>query len=224
MAIDFIQENKFMTSDRVKKQRQDIKDGYRLALASTRQERRIRPINASYKGDRVNVALSISKSKPVRGINKAIATIELKDLGQLVRYPDRVSLVLSSTYRDRDRKARIKFVKEVKGQIFADVISTDSIMIDLGKIDRIVSDVVITSENPTIWELSDINHSVCFPLWLTDHHIDIGNSPYSLFQVSEFYRIPIKKLVSRIKSGLNLVTKETGKDKSLHSFPLTIDV
>jgi hypothetical protein len=115
-----------MTTDRIKQQKQDIKNGCKLAVASTRKERRQSVKNADYKSDRANVALSIKKAKPVNGLSKAIATVSVNGIGQLVKYKYRIDLKLRATYRGYDIKANMRF----------NAIATKNMIVDLGKIDR----------------------------------------------------------------------------------------
>ena len=117
-----------MTSIKVKQQRQDIKNGSVLAIASTRKERRESVKNADYKADRANVALSINikKATLIKGLGKVIATVSIEGIGQLIRYKHRVDLKLRATYRSYDIKANIRF----------DAIATKNMVIDLGNIHR----------------------------------------------------------------------------------------
>ena len=115
-----------MTSIKVKQQRQDIKNGSVLAIASTRKERRESVKNADYKADRANVALSIKKATPVKGLSKAIATVTINGIGQLIRYKYRIDLKLRATYRSYDIEANMRF----------DAIATKNMVIDLGNIHR----------------------------------------------------------------------------------------
>lgn len=115
-----------MTSIKVKQQRQDIKNGSVLAIASTRKERRESVKNADYKADRANVALSIKKATPIKGLSKAIATVTINGIGQLIRYKYRIDLKLRATYRSYDIKANMRF----------DAIATKNMVIDLGNIHR----------------------------------------------------------------------------------------
>ena len=115
-----------MTTERIKRQRSDIKNGSKLAIASTRKERRDAVKNADYNSDRANVALSIKKATPIKGLSKAIATVSIEGIGQLIRYKHRVDLKLRATYRSYDIKANIRF----------DAIATKNMVIDIGSVDR----------------------------------------------------------------------------------------
>ena len=115
-----------MTSIKVKQQRQDIKNGSVLAIASTRKERRESVKNADYKADRANVSLSIKKATPIKGLSKAIATVTINGIGQLIRYKYRIDLKLRATYRSYDIEANMRF----------DAIATKNMVIDLGNIHR----------------------------------------------------------------------------------------
>ena len=115
-----------MTTERIKRQRSDIKSGSKLAIASTRRERRESVKNANYEADRANVALAIKKEKPVKGLSKAIATVSIDGIGQLVKYKYRIDLKLRGTYRSYDVKANMRF----------EAISTKNMVVDLGNIHR----------------------------------------------------------------------------------------
>ncbi len=186
-----------MTTDRIKQQRQDIKNGFRLALASTRKQRRSSVISADYNSDRANVALSISKPKPVKGLGKAIATVEINGIGQLIRYRDRIDLKLRSTYRDHDGKAKIKFANTIK---------TKNMILDLGSsIDLYTQDLD----------------------WLNDLTIPIrvnGEDLLSVQDIAILYGVKLRTVASRIRYALKLVCKPSHSDvKSVYALPLSIE-
>ena len=190
----------------VRRSKQAIKDGFKLALPTTNKQLARSVKNADYKADLSNTA--IPKPKRAIGLPKnAIAVIDVLDIGLLVRYSDRIELKLR----------QIKNVKKASEGIIIDL----SIDIDTLRNDALnlcFSDCV---EN--FYEASKIAiETQC--QWLANYDDRIGCGLTSLRQLAMLYKLAVDKLSRALLRNLALLMKDTTDQRSIHALPLTIDI
>ena len=190
----------------VRRCKQAIKSGFKLALPVTNQQLSKSVKNADYKSDRSNVAIQ----KPVRAIalpKNAIAVIDILDIGLLVRYRDRIEL-------------KLRQIKNARK-------SSEGVIIDLLiDIDILRSDSLEFCLNECADSFYDASKlaiaSQC--KWLDCHDDRVGCSLLSLRKIAMLYILPVSRLSKALLTGLALLMKDTTDQRSIHALPLTIDV
>lgn len=190
----------------VRRSKQAIKDGFKLALPTTKKQLAQSVKNADYCADRSNIAIP----KPRRAIalpKNAIAVIDLLDIGLLVRYNDRIEL-------------KLRQIKNNKK-------SSEGIIIDLSiDIDRLRDDTLelcLSGCVDSFYEASKLAIAKQCK-WLSNHDDRVGCGITTLRDLAKLYMVKLDKLEKSLLRHLALLMKDTTDQRSIHALPLTIDI
>jgi hypothetical protein len=190
----------------VRRCKQAIKQGSKLALPTTKKQLSKAVSNASYSAERSNIAIDKPKKSSGKP-KKSIAVISVLDIGLLVRYDDRIELKL--------RLVRNK--KKVSEGVIIDL------MIDISRLRNDCIQLCLAESVDSFYQASKIAiASQC--KWLSNHTDRVGCSLLSIRDIAMLYKLPCSKLERSLISDLALLMKDTTDQRSVHCLPLTIDV
>jgi hypothetical protein len=194
------------TAKPIRRCKDAIKNGFKLALPTTKQQLAKSVKNADYRSDRSNTAIP----KPKRAIalpKNAIAVIDVLDIGLLVRYEDRIELKLRQIKNNK---------KSSEGIIINLSISIDNLR-------ESALQLCFAGCVDSFYEATKIAIATeC--KWLVNYDDRVGCSLTSLRQLAMMYKLAVDKLSRALLRDLALLMKDTTDQRSIHALPLTIDI